>query len=358
MWLLPIKKDYSGRLGDAIKGRQQTKTDTVVITNSQENSVDIAALQEDLRNVVKVANQQYRERIKEIRTKQIIKQNSNSVLYGLFGKLLASSNNLLEAYDMAVEAYRAKLDLQYREQVEKNNSIRSRTVLSLMVLMFIVSIIIIYYIKQSFDYERKLRTANELINKNLSFKNRIIGMIGHEMRAPMQIMNIFMDRIAKVIQDGKVSEYLKSMKFTNNSLLVQANQILEYAKNTDKKSEAECTVFNLWEHIHSILVAFEAFAESRNNRLVIHNEIPKNLTIYSDFAKIYQLFTNILSNANKFTDNGQIVVYSSITAVDPKKTKLHVSISDNGMGISEDELTEIFKPYHRGMISDKVANIG
>lgn len=235
MWLLPIKKDYSGRLGDAIKGRQQTKTDTVVITNSQENSVDIAALQEDLRNVVKVANQQYRERIKEIRTKQIIKQNSNSVLYGLFGKLLASSNSLLEAYDMAVEAYRAKLDLQYREQVEKNNSIRSRTVLSLMVLMFIVSIIIIYYIKQSFDYERKLRTANELINKNLSFKNRIIGMIGHEMRAPMQIMNIFMDRIAKVIEDGKVSEYLKSMKFTNNSLLVQANQILEYAKNTDKK---------------------------------------------------------------------------------------------------------------------------
>ncbi len=92
--------------------------------------------------------------------------------------------------------------------------------------------------------------------------------------------------------------------------------------------------------------------------MVIHNEIPKNLTVYSDFAKIYQLFTNILSNANKFTDNGQIVVYSSITAVDPKKTKLHVSISDNGMGISEDELTEIFKPYHRGMISDKVANIG
>ena len=95
-----------------------------------------------------------------------------------------------------------------------------------MILMFIVLIIVAYYTKQSFVYERKLKEAHDRIQNNLKFKNRILGMMSHEFRSPLKIVNLFVDRIYKKTEDEKVIDSLKSIRFTNDSLLIQANQIL------------------------------------------------------------------------------------------------------------------------------------
>lgn len=99
-----------------------------------------------------------------------------------------------------------------------------------MVLMFIVSILIMYFTRIAFIYEMKLNEANELNKKNLGFKNRILGMLSHELRSPLKIINIFIDKITRTTKDETIKGYLNSIKFTNSSLLIQSNQILEYTK--------------------------------------------------------------------------------------------------------------------------------
>jgi signal transduction histidine kinase len=96
--------------------------------------------------------------------------------------------------------------------------------------MFIVSILIMFLTRIAFIYERKLNEANQQIKENLNFKNRILGMLSHELRSPLKIIDLFISRINKKTDDKNIKEYLKSISFTNNTLLIQANQILEYTK--------------------------------------------------------------------------------------------------------------------------------
>lgn len=352
------KKGLFGRIADAIKGEQVVKNDTVFITTSAGSSVNVAQLEQDLHRVINQANKQFASKIDKFQEKVATIEKNNKLLYNLFDRLLVSSNGLIDAYDVAIKSYKNELTERYDKQLNQNDNIRSYAVLGLLILMFLVSIIIVYYIKQSFDYERKLQHANTEIHKNLDFKNRIIGMISHEMRAPMQILNIFMNRISKATDDPKVLNYLKSMKFTNNSLLIQANQILEFSKDREKQLSLQNAEFNLKEKIETALIAFKAFAESHNNQLIVIDKITPNLEVYSDFAKIHQLLTNILGNANKFTEHGSITVTAHSQLTTANKVELAMSIVDTGSGISESDLEEIFKPYYQGVISDKVENIG
>lgn len=144
--------------------------------------------------------------------------------------MLVYSNELIDVYENAIKGFKSELEKEYNEQSSKNNRTRTYLVLGLMVLMFIVSILIMYFTRIAFIYEMKLNEANELNKKNLGFKNRILGMLSHELRSPLKIINIFIDKITRTTKDETIKGYLNSIKFTNSSLLIQSNQILEYTK--------------------------------------------------------------------------------------------------------------------------------
>ncbi|MBN9337427.1 MAG: HAMP domain-containing histidine kinase, partial [Chryseobacterium sp.] len=240
----------------------------------------------------------------------------------------------------------------------ESNKIRMYLVFGAMILMFIVSILIMYFTRIAFIYEKRLNSANKQINENLNFKNRILGMLSHELRSPLKIIGIFINRINKKTNDESIKEYLKSISFTNNSLLLQANQILEYTKNQHKENKLVPSLFNLKNEITSILTSIEPYIETRSNKFVIHENINPDLEVFSDKAKINQIFMNILGNANKFTENGQISVDTRTESVDENTVRLVTSISDTGAGISETDLEKIFEPYYQGVLSEDVENLG
>jgi signal transduction histidine kinase len=264
----------------------------------------------------------------------------------------------MNVYEFAVKDYKTDLEKEYEKQNFKNNKIRVYLIFGAMILMFIVSILIMYLTRMAFIYEDKLRSANKQINENLKFKNRIIGMLSHELRSPLKIMDIFISRINKKIDDESVKEYLKLMSFTNNTLLMQSNQILEYTKNQYVKSKLVPVIFNLKDEINSILNSIEPYIETRNNKLMVHENINSNIMVYSDNMKINQIFMNIMGNANKFTENGQISVTTYTKQVNENMVSLITEIKDTGVGILKSDLEKIFEPYYQGILSDEVENIG
>ena len=78
----------------------------------------------------------------------------------------------------------------------------------------------------------------------------------------------------------------------------------------------------------------------------------------SDNTKINQIFMNILGNANKFTENGQISVFMRTEIMEENRISLNTKISDTGVGISESDLKKIFEPYYQGILSEDIENLG
>ena len=352
------KKKFFPRLKDALKGNVEVKTDTIFVTTRYGNSVDTNKIRENFDSAMNAINDHYLNEIKRYQSHISITNSKSNNLYHIYDNLIVSGNDLINIYDGTINGYSTELEKQYNEQISINDKIRRYAALGLMILMFFVLIVMMYYTKQSFLYEKELKEANEKINQNLNFKNRILGMLSHEVRSPLKMINIFIHKIEKKTDDAKVKDYLKSIHFTNNSLLIQANQIMEYAKNQEKQIELKPVEFNLKNEIDTILHIFQPYIESGNNSIEIKNEIDSEIIVLADNTKIHQIFANILGNANKFTENGNIEVFINTKIINDKKLKLSVSISDTGIGISKSDIEKIFEPYYQGVISDEIENLG
>lgn len=352
------KKGFFGRLKDAVTGKVDVQKESTVITLTNNKTIDISQVKSKMDNTIKSMDKHYAAEVKKVQQYAAQSQKDNLRFYSTFGKLLVYSNGLIDVYENAIRDFKAELEKEYNKQSSDNNRIRTNLVLGLMVLMFIVSILIMYFTRMAFIYEQKLNVANNEIKKNLNFKNRILGMLSHDLRSPLKIINIFIDKIHRSTGDETIKDYLKSIKFTNSTLLLQSNQILEYTKNQDAEKKLIQSVFNLKEEISSIVKVINPYLETRNNKFVVTDRIPEDVVVYSDNIRINQIFMNILGNANKFTENGQVDLTMFTEPVDKNTIALITTVGDTGIGISESDLGKIFDPYYQGMVSDEVDNLG
>lgn len=352
------KKGFFGRIKDAVAGKVDVQKESTVITMTNNKTIDLSQVKSKMDNTIKSMDKHYAAEVKRVQMLAAQKQKNNLQFYSNFSKLLVYSNGLIEVYENAIKDFKSELEKEYNQQSSNNNHIRTYLVLGLMILMFIVSILIMYFTRVAFIYERKLNAANAEIKKNLNFKNRILGMLSHDLRSPLKIINIFIDKIYRTTEDETIKDYLKSIKFTNSTLLLQSNQILEYTKNENAEKELIKSVFNLKEEIGSIVKVITPYLETRNNRFVVTDRIPEDLVVYSDNIRINQIFMNILGNANKFTENGQIDLVMITEPLGENQISLITTVGDTGVGISESDLGKIFDPYYQGMVSDEVDNLG
>lgn len=352
------KKGLFGRLGDAISGKENVRKESTIITVKQGKEASPANIKAEFDSIFNEVNNHYKGEIKKIQVNVVRNQNNSGNFYKIFNNLMVYSNGLMNIYDVAIKDSKAELEKEYQKQNSESNRIRKNLVFGAMILMFIVSVLIMFLTRIAFIYEKKLNAANKQISENLNFKNRILGMLSHELRSPLKIIGLFINRINKRTEDEKVKEYLKSISFTNDSLLMQANQILEYTKNQAVENKLIPVKFNLKSEITSILTSIEPYIETRNNKFIIDENINQDINVYSDNKKINQIFMNILGNANKFTENGQIKVTAKTQPVDENTISLITEISDTGVGISKSDLEKIFEPYYQGVLSEDVENLG
>lgn len=352
------KKGFMGRLKDAITGKVNVQKESTVVTLTNNKTIDLSNVKSEMNNALKSMDKHYAAEVKKAQLYAIQNQRENMQFYSNFSKLLVYSNGLIDVYENAIKDFKSELEKEYTKQSSDNNKLRRYLVLGLMILMFIVSILIMYFTRVAFVYERKLNAANKEIKNNLNFKNRILGMLSHDLRSPLKIINIFIDKIHRTTEDETIKDYLKSIKFTNSTLLLQSNQILEYTKNQEAEKKLIKSVFNLKDEIGSIVKVITPYLETRNNKFAVTDRIPEEVMVYSDNIRINQIFMNILGNANKFTENGQIDLVMATELKEGNMISLITTVSDTGVGISESDLKKIFDPYYQGTVSDEVDNLG
>lgn len=271
--------------------------------------------------------------------------------------LLFDMDLLLEGYKKAIDV----LNIKTKSDLNKEKSVKHRLRiyrLVMIAILIILSLVLILYTRRTFEYERRLELAQLISEKNLKFKNRIVSMISHEIRSPLNIISIYCNSIVKRMKENDLLEAVKAIQFTTNSISVLANQVLKFSRSEDKMLKLNMSSFKLKEELVKILDGLACLVESSENEFYLRIEVDKQLTVNSDIIKIQELFYNIVGNANKFTQKGKIEVLVNCEAISSKSYKLKAQIKDNGIGMSDEDLKNVFEAYYQGVISEKVHNLG
>lgn len=161
------KKGIFGRLKDAFAGKENVRKDSTIVTIKSGKAAKSTKIKTELDSIITSANNHYLKEVQKIRVSVTKYKDNSGDFYHTFNSLLVYSNKLMNIYDEAIKGSKSELEKEYKAQNSKNNRIREYLVLGLMVLMFIVSILIMYFTRIAFIYESKLKVANKQIGENL-----------------------------------------------------------------------------------------------------------------------------------------------------------------------------------------------
>ena len=296
--------------------------------------------------------------------------------YGKALEYLHRSNAVRDSiYDLNKEALASDATARYGVDSMKNNlneitklyaeSERSLKVNKLTTILSVALITILSLLTLSLYKNNNLRArANDLLQKKNSelvtakenaekaslAKAQFLSTITHELRTPLYAVTGLTHLLLEESPTENQKEHLNSLKFSGEYLLSLINNILDLNKLEAKKVEMLETSFNLRKRISDVLIALKNSAEDKNSRLHLDFEdnIPKKLK--GDPLKISQILINLIGNAIKFTDAGDIWVRVKMLSQNGNKVLLKFEIEDNGEGISKEKQKAIFENFTQGSL--------
>ena len=354
------KKGLFGRLGTAISGKtdiQKEKSD-VLITMRYGKNVSTGNIEEQIEKLFINTNQYYQKEFLKLKLNFNELKNKDLKLNQTNERIVKLSNELLKKIEVSTKKYNLLYKEKFNNQSSFNKKVKTFSFILLLVIMIILTFILVFFTKLAFDYEKKIIQAKSKLDQNLTFKNRIIGMISHEIRSPLSIIALISRRLVLDVKDDKIKDQFKSIDFTTNSLILLSNQVLEFSKNENRKPELNFQRFEIKNELNKIITSLSPLLENKGNNLDYECIEGEGIFVESDLVKLHQLFYNIIGNANKFTNDGVIKVKFSLKVKNDDNFILNAEISDNGIGINQADIENIFDNYYQGLKLDNVSDIG
>lgn len=179
-------------------------------------------------------------------------------------------------------------------------------------------------------------------------KSEFLANMSHEIRTPMNAILGFAELMASEALTDRQREFIKTISESGKQLLSIIDDILDFSKIEAGRLQTEMREFSLDELLAGIQRLMFPLAEAKPIRLVLEPTSHSPMTVFSDEARIRQCLINLISNAIKFTETGQVVVRTRIDTEDASSAKLRFEVQDTGIGISADQMKHLFEPFRQG----------
>ncbi|MBF0119283.1 MAG: response regulator [Desulfobacterales bacterium] len=182
-------------------------------------------------------------------------------------------------------------------------------------------------------------------------KSEFLANMSHDIRTPMNAIIGFTDLALKTNIKSKQQDYLNKIKISGDNLLGIINDILDFSKIEAGKLEIENIEFNLKEIINNLydMLGNKALEKGIGLNIFIDENIP--LFLIGDPMRISQILINLINNAIKFTEKGEVVLKVSLKEKFEREALLVFEVIDTGIGLSKDQRFKLFSAYSQAEIS-------
>ena len=204
-------------------------------------------------------------------------------------------------------------------------------------------------LREAVAYARSLTNEIETNNKA---KSRFLANLSHEIRTPMNGIIGMLDLALKSDKKNRLKEYIALAKHAADHMHFLLTDILDFSKMRTSQFRIHCSTFKLADVIESAIIPLQLNALERSIEIIrqVDPDIPKFL--YGAPDRLLQVLINLIKNAVKFSECCDIIIrvkkndQSSLLEFNPDThTELLFSVSDQGIGISQDHLESIFEPF-------------
>ncbi len=198
------------------------------------------------------------------------------------------------------------------------------------------------------EYE-KLKELDQL-------KSRFFANISHEFRTPLTLILGPVENLLSSRPDpDKAQNYYQLIQRNAQRLLRLINQVLDLSKLDAGKMRLDLRFEDLLPLLKGMAYSFESLAETKKTQLVFESRLD-NAWLYFDRDKMEQVFSNLLSNAFKFTPEGGVVKVAASVA--ESGAWLQIEVSDTGPGIPEEQLPRLFDRFYQGAEASRIGEPG
>lgn len=193
--------------------------------------------------------------------------------------------------------------------------------------------------------ELDLRRAKKEAEQANIAKNQFLANISHEIRTPLNGMLGLTDVVLDTKLNDEQRECLSMSLASGKALLKLINNVLDFSKIETKKLELQLNAFDIRQEVREVVFLFEQSQSSK--ALVfetwIDTKIPRMLI--GDVFRFRQILNNLVGNACKFTEFGQISVGIELLSRDKPKVELHCWVKDTGIGIASEKQDDVFESF-------------
>ncbi len=178
-------------------------------------------------------------------------------------------------------------------------------------------------------------------------KSQFLANMSHEIRTPMNAIFGLVELCLNQPLDNKPRAYLQRVETASRALMSIIDDILDFSKIEAGKMLLEAIPFDIMEMMEAVYATMRESAVSKGIQLLLECQ-NFNYTVIGDPYRLRQVLLNLIGNAIKFTEQGEVKVCCRESSRQPAQVCLEFSILDTGIGMTQDQQTKLFQPFSQG----------